>query len=488
MRPRGQSTLELALILPFVVGLLLMVLQVGLLVSDQVKLDHFAYEGAQWAIDNPGTATADVNGVAGTGTISQHIMGLMCGGTGLTPPSGAGTRYCASQPSGVPALKVKVDSHGTPTSLAPPAVAPTGQVMGSATCKLYSLSVGPIAAVINQSTSPTSATFTITDTSAGGVGPNPEVLLNASGWPGWVQVPPVFTPSQISAGQSATVTVQAGGSTPIGTYTLSFNGTDDCTGLTASTGPARATLTVLGSGSSPSPTATPAATVGITGILPGLICVNLSSPITLSGFGFQSGATVTTGPLSALSVTVVNSTQINFNAAALPAGVYNVVVQLLNGNTAFLNSGLTVSASCGGGGGGGGGGGATPTPTTSGCCFNGNVGTPGATTLTDLTSSWTTNQWVGATVSMGGSTATVVSNNGTTLTFSGWTGGTPLPGPYTIQLAAGSAAATNACAGNSSQYQTIITITWYEPLVIPMFAPSGTPYFTLQSVRYAFCQ
>ncbi|HXA42074.1 MAG TPA: TadE/TadG family type IV pilus assembly protein [Candidatus Solibacter sp.] len=481
MRRRGQSTLELALILPFVVGLLLLVLQVGLLVSDQVKLDHFAYEGAQWAIANPGTATADVNGVAGTGTISQHILGLMCGGGGLTPPSSAGSRFCTSQPSGVPALKVKVESHGTPTSLLPPAVAPTGQVMGSATCKLYSLSVSPVSAVINQTTSPTSVTFTITDTSMGGVGPNPHVQLNATGYPGWVQVPPVFSPSKITAGQSATVTVQAGGSTPAGTYSLSFNGTDDCTGLTASTGPARATLTVLG-GASPSPTATPAATVGITGILPGLICLNVSSPITLNGFGFQSGATVTTGTISALSVTVVSSTQININTATLLAGVYNLVVTNPDNSTATLNSGLSVSASCAGG--------ATPTPTTSGCCFNGLVGTPGTTTLTDLTSSWTTNQWVGATVSMGGSTATVISNNGTTLTFSAWTGGTPLPGPYTITLAAGSSAATNACASNSAQYQTIVTITWYEPLVIPIFAPSGsaTPYFTLQSVRYAFCQ
>lgn len=487
MRRRGQSTLELALILPFVVGLLLMVLQVGLLVSDQVKLDHFAYEGAQWAIANPGTATADVNGVAGTGTISQHILGLACGGAGLTPPSSVGTRFCTSQPSGVPALKVKVESHGTPISLAP-RPAPTEQVLGSSSCKLYTLSVSPVSAVINQSGAPTSATFTVTDHSAGGVGPNPNVTLNATGFPLGYQIAPLFTPNQITAGQSATWTFQAGGSTPPGTYTVAINGTDDCSGLPASTGAALFTLTVLGP--SPSPTATPAATVGITGILPGLICLNVSSPITISGFGFQSGATVTTGPLSALSVSVVSSTQISINTAALLAGGYNVQVTNPDSTFAILNSGLTVTATCGS---------STPppptpiptptpTPTTPGCCFNGVLGTPGATTLTDLTSTWTTNQWVGAIVSMGGSTATVVSNSGTTLTFSGWTGGTPLPGPYTIQLAAGSTVATNACASNSSQYQTIITITWYEPLVIPMFAPSGTPYFTLQSVRYAFCQ
>ncbi len=451
-----------------------------------MKLDHYAYEGAQWAIANPSSATADPALHPGTGTIARHIYELMCGGTGSTPPSSGGSRFCGAQPTGVPKLTVKVDSPLTPTSLAP-GVAPTGEVMGTSVCKLYTLSASPVSVVINQSTSPTSATFTITDTSAGGAGPNPTVTLTASGYPGWIQVQPIFFPSKITAGQSATVTVQAGSSTPAGTYTLSFDGHDDCTGLSAATGAALATLTVLASPGNPSPTATPAATVGITGILPGLICLNVSSPLTINGFGFQSGATVTTGPLSALSVTVVSSTQITINTAALLAGVYNLVVTNPGGATGTLNSGLTVSTSCGGGGGGGGGG-ATPTPTTSGCCFNGSVGTPGTTTLTDLTSSWTTNQWVGATVTMGGSSATVLSNNGTTLTFSSWTGGIPLPGPYTIQLAAGSTVATNACASNSSQHQTVITITWYEPLVIPMFAPSGTPYFTLQSVRYAFCQ
>ncbi len=686
--------------MPFVLGLLLLILQVGVLVSDQVKLEHFAYEGAQWAIANRTAATVDPSGAAGTGTIAQHIYGLMCGGAGVTPPSSAGTRLCKAQPSGVPSLKISVVSQGTPTSLASPRVAPTSQVMGTSTCKLYSLAVSPLSVVINQSAYPTSATFTVTDTSAGGAGSDPTVSLNVTGFPSGLQVPPVFVPSLITAGQSATTTLQAGASTPPGTYTLNFNATDNCTGITSSTGPAIATLTVLGL--TPSPTATPAATIGITGILPGLICVNVTSPITINGFGFQAGATVTTGPLSALSVTVVSSTQININTAALVAGIYNIVVTLPNGATSTLNSGLSVSTSCGGGtgcfsgtsgtpssatvidltaswttnqwagatvtmgastatvvsntsttltfsawvggtptagaysvcpsasGGGwtggtpssgtytvtcGGGcndsatsgaptattlidtskgwssnewvgatvtmsastatvtsnnattlfftggwtggtpaagaytvkssasdtgttsspptattltdstkawntsqwigatvtrGGSTatvtsnngttltfsgvapppPSPPPGGSSFSGLVGTPGPTTLTDLTASWVTNQWVGATVTMGGSTATVLSNAGTTLTFSGWLGGTPLPGPYTVQLAGSSGAATNACANAAGSYQTIITITWYEPLVIPMFAPSGTgtPYFTLRAVQLAFCQ
>jgi hypothetical protein len=58
---------------------------------------------------------------------------------------------------------------------------------------------------------------------------------------------------------------------------------------------------------------------------------------------------------------------------------------------------------------------------------------PGATTLTDTNANWNVNQFTGATLTSGVSTATITSNTATVLTFSGgWTGGTPAQGTYQL--------------------------------------------------------
>ena len=54
IRPRpggdeGQATVELALVLPFVVVLLLSVVQIGLVVRAQLRVEHAAHEGARAA-------------------------------------------------------------------------------------------------------------------------------------------------------------------------------------------------------------------------------------------------------------------------------------------------------------------------------------------------------------------------------------------------------------------------------------------------------
>jgi len=69
----------------------------------------------------------------------------------------------------------------------------------------------------------------------------------------------------------------------------------------------------------------------------------------------------------------------------------------------------------------------------------------GATTMTDNTASWTTNQFVGATLTVAASTATVTSNTGTVLTFSGgWTGGTPANSlPYMLSSGGNTCAAVS---------------------------------------------
>jgi hypothetical protein len=60
----------------------------------------------------------------------------------------------------------------------------------------------------------------------------------------------------------------------------------------------------------------------------------------------------------------------------------------------------------------------------------------GATTLTDSTAGWLTNQFTGAVLTSGVSTATITSNTATVLTFASWTGGTPAT-PLSYQLLKG---------------------------------------------------
>jgi hypothetical protein len=67
--------------------------------------------------------------------------------------------------------------------------------------------------------------------------------------------------------------------------------------------------------------------------------------------------------------------------------------------------------------------------------YNGTATGVTATTLTDSGAHWLTNQFTGATLTMGASTATVTSNTGTVLTFTGgWTGGTPALSTYQVAL------------------------------------------------------
>lgn len=62
----GQATVELALVLPFVVTLLLLVAQVGLVVRQQLLVVHAAREGARAAVvtSDPGAVRRAVLGSA----------------------------------------------------------------------------------------------------------------------------------------------------------------------------------------------------------------------------------------------------------------------------------------------------------------------------------------------------------------------------------------------------------------------------------------
>jgi hypothetical protein len=73
-----------------------------------------------------------------------------------------------------------------------------------------------------------------------------------------------------------------------------------------------------------------------------------STAVTITGSGFQSGATVTIGGNSATAVTVVNSTSITATTPAGSAGSQNVVVTNTDGQNATLTGGFLYRPACAG--------------------------------------------------------------------------------------------------------------------------------------------
>lgn len=61
---RGQATVELALVLPLILGLLLFLVQLGLVIRDQVLVVHAAREGARHAAVDPSLDVARAAAVA----------------------------------------------------------------------------------------------------------------------------------------------------------------------------------------------------------------------------------------------------------------------------------------------------------------------------------------------------------------------------------------------------------------------------------------
>ena len=55
---RGQATVELALVLPVVLLLILLIVQLGLVIRDQIMVVNAAREGARAAIVEPSTSAA----------------------------------------------------------------------------------------------------------------------------------------------------------------------------------------------------------------------------------------------------------------------------------------------------------------------------------------------------------------------------------------------------------------------------------------------
>ncbi|MGI8609646.1 MAG: TadE family protein, partial [Candidatus Dormibacteria bacterium] len=221
---RGQATVELALAAPFVVGLLAVTLQGGLILSDQLNLEHYVYEGAQWALANPNAPDT------GVGSIQEHIYKQMCGGASVSPSS-AGSRYCTAESGGLPNLAVSVTAKNTPVTLARPR--PTGAVMAATSCKSWHLDVAWSAASPAQIGPNRTRYFTVTYRVQAG-DPNPTdpspVTLSASDYPpGLANGTPYFEPPIVyNDGDQARLAIQTGTNTVPGTYPVFITGQDQC--------------------------------------------------------------------------------------------------------------------------------------------------------------------------------------------------------------------------------------------------------------------
>src|SRR5438445_3289754 len=183
---RAQATLELALILPFIVGLLAISLQGGLVISDQVNLEHSAYDASLWLTSNLSTATVGNTTGCGTvapaGTIVRHICDQLCGPGGKAGvPTPSYTRYCDSS------LRVTTTTT-TPQALwtPPPPLSPIRDVMAagpspspSPACQNWALKLAPASATVTAG-DPTLGTATYTVAFKGtpsGKGATPVVTL-----------------------------------------------------------------------------------------------------------------------------------------------------------------------------------------------------------------------------------------------------------------------------------------------------------------------
>ncbi len=155
-------------------------------------------------------------------------------------------------------------------------------------------------------------------------------------------------------------------------------------------------------------TGNPAPTVA--SVSPGSGSVNGGTPISISGTGFLSGASVTVGGTAATGVTVVSGTSITATTPAHASGAVSVVVRNTDGQTGTLNNAFTYT------------GGGNPAPTVT--AISPNSGSTAGGTPVTITG---TGFLAGATVSLGGTAATgvtVVNSTSITATTAAHSAGT----------------------------------------------------------------
>jgi len=341
-KQRGQATAELGLLIPAITGLIALALQAGLVISDQVNLEHYAQEGALWAVHNGGTATSS--------GITNHIYAQMCGGA-KSAPSATGSKFCQTS-----ALTVSVSTVTTPSAMEPaaglgssPAPGATSQVLANTSCKSWSLTVSPTSQTVTQGQT---AQYTVQLSVGGGGNTAPSVTLSISGYPNGLSPGyPTFNPPSISStSPTSTISMTTSGSTTPEQWTMQVGGRDQC-GAASSGGLVGVTLTVSGT-STAAPCSTPP-TVLVPA--PNTVQAGTATQLTIPGTGFKTGATVNVGGSVLSAVTVNSASQITATTlTSIAAGVYNVTVTNPDGCSGTLNNALTVSSVSG----------PSPTPTS----------------------------------------------------------------------------------------------------------------------------
>ena len=132
----------------------------------------------------------------------------------------------------------------------------------------------------------------------------------------------------------------------------------------------------------------------VTSISPNSGTINGGTAVTIRGTGFLAGATVKLGGTSATGVSVVNSTTIAATTPAHAAGATSVVVTNTDAKTGTLNNGFTFTGP------------PPPNPAPTVSSITPNSGTTNGGTAVTIAG---TGFLAGATVKMGGTSATVLS-------------------------------------------------------------------------------
>jgi hypothetical protein len=338
----GQATVELAVIGPLLVGLFALTLQGGLVISDQVNLQHFAYEGAQWAVTNRTTATV--------ASVTSHIQDQICGNGKAVGASDGLTRLCSD---GGLSINVSVGAATASTQERAGWGSALGLVDAQAavpTCPRDGWDL-----VVTPASGNGAAGVTITAKLTGPAGTGvpgstypPVVDLSTLGMPlGTSAGTPLWNPPTLSgSGVTSTMYIQTTSHTPAGTYNLKVTGTDQCGGQPAN-GPKTVSIGTS-SGAAPVVDSVP----HIDGVTPSCVRLGVPTTLTINGQNFVSGATVAFD-LSGVSypTTFISARQVTVAVTATTADTDNIVLTNPNppGTQAKIFGAVVNAASCPGG-------------------------------------------------------------------------------------------------------------------------------------------
>ena len=320
--------------------------------------------GSQFTLQTPDAASIASAVLVRNGTVT-HSFGMDQRMVGMSFTAGAGSLTVTAPPNSNIAppgyyMLFILNNNGVPS------VASSILISSSSTPAPTVTSISPNSGTINGGTAVTvtgtgflaGATVTLGGTAATGVTPVNSTTITAT------------TPAHAAGAINVVVT---NSDTQSGTLTQGF------------------TYTTV---SNPAPT--------LTGVSPASGTAAGGTAVTISGTGFQAGATVSLGGTPATGVTVMNSTTITATTPAHAAGVVNVIVTNSDTQSGTLTQGFTYTAV------------SNPTPMLSG--ISPASGTAAGGTAVTITG---TGFLAGATVSLGGTPAagvTVVSSTTITAT------------------------------------------------------------------------